>query len=255
MNYTLTVEDNVLYIHPSGGLDRNTEYSISLYPDISGAYPPSSGIAKLGIEYTFWFTSQYCPLFTTVGRVKLLAGPEADTLVDDTIYRMIHKNSLDIIDYYEMSYNKTIPNDYWGCTYEKVPIQMKRYVECKTAYDVLNFARIAAQGGSNGGSNQTKTLGDMTIKYGGGDSTASGPDPNKLKDLYECWNESLRMIRNLRVAVRGYYDESKGFAHPVRDVPHNRIIRGVNYTNSNPAGPWEPSRNWSGYKYPPRRSI
>lgn len=252
MDYSLSINGNILTIIPSGDLSINSEFLISLHPDISGSLPPSGEIDTLGTEYQFWFTSTYCPLFTTVGRVKLLAGPEADTLLEDTIYRMIHKNSLDAVDLYNMSYNKNYAYDYWGCDWQNVPLQLKRYVECKTAWDVLNFARIAALGGAGGGPNQTKTLGDMTIKYGGGSggSPATGPDPNKLKDLYECWNESMRMIRALRVAVKGYYDSSKGFSHPVREFHHNRIVRGVNFTNAQPRGPWVPSHEWTGYYYP-----
>lgn len=253
MDYTLDINGNILTIIPSGALTTNREFKITLSPEISGYIPPSGDIETLGTQYQFWFTSTYCPLFTTVGRVKLLAGPEAETLLDDTIYRMIHKNSLDVVELYNMSYGTSYPYDYWGCDWQTVPLQMKRYVECKTAWDVLNFARIAAMGGSSGGPNQTKTLGDITIKYGGagGGSTAgTGPDPNKLKDLYDCWNESMRMIRALRVAVKAYYDESKGFAHPVREIHHNRVVRPVNFTNSHPRGPWMPSHDWVGYYYP-----
>lgn len=250
MVYDLSLAGNILTIVPSGELTQNTEYTVTLHPDISGSFPPSGEIGNLGTEYQFWFTSTYCPLFTTVGRVKLLAGPEADILLDDTIYRMIHKNSMDVVELYNMSYNTNYPYNYWGCTWENVPLHMKRYVECKTAWDVLNFARISAAGG--GGPNQTKTLGDMTIKYGGSSSssTATGPDPRKLTDLYDCWNESMRMIRALRVAVKGYWDESKLFAHPVREAHHNRVVRPVNFTNSYPNGPWVPAHEWIGYSYP-----
>lgn len=253
MNYELSLSGNILTIIPSGALAQNTEYSITLHPDISGSIPPSGEIDNLGSTYQFWFTSTYCPLFTTVGRVKLLAGPEADVLLDDTIYRMIHKNSLDAVELYNLSYSTNYSYTYWGCSWENVPLHLKRYVECKTAWDVLNFARIAALGGAGGGPNQTKTLGDMTIKYGGSSgsgSTATGPDPRKLTDLYDCWNESMRMIRALRVAVKGYYDQSKGFAHPVREIDHNRVVRPVNFTNSHPAGPWVPAHEWTGYYYP-----
>lgn len=253
MNYTLTSSGNILDIIPSGELSNNIEYSVTLSPDISGTYPPSGEIAALGTQYQFWFTSTYCPLFTTVGRVRLLVGPEADTLLTDTIYRMIHKNSMDVVELYNMSYSTSYSYSYWGCSWENVPLQMKRYVECKTAWDVLNFARIASLGG---GPDQTKTLGDMTIKYGAGSSnTATGPDPNKLKDLYECWNESMRMIRALRVAIKGYWDTTKGFAHPVRETHHNRVVRPVNFTNSDPNGPWVPSHEWAGYYHPYRRNF
>jgi hypothetical protein len=95
---------------------------------------------------------------------------------------------------------------------------------------------------SPGAGDQLKTLGDMTIKYGGSasaSSSASGADPTKMKELMDCWQEQLRMFVNggtgLRSTVKGYWDTSKGYSHPVRAIHENRIIRPVipyegNYT-------------------------
>lgn len=224
MNYSIQVTDNVLSIIPSGVLDMNKQYNVTLSAGLSGYYGDTD--LELSSDYTFWFTSQYCPLYTTVGRVKLEAGPYADSFTDDTIYRMIHKNSQDAIDLYNLSYGTRHPYTYWGCVMSSVPITLRRYVECKTAYDLLSIVKLSASGGPGGSSNQTKHLGDMTIKYGGQTSSGAG-DPERLKDLYECWQQMRRMIRSMRVAVKGYYDESKGFAHPARFADHNRVIRPV----------------------------
>lgn len=253
MAFDLAINGNILTLTSSTeGLTTNREYKITLSADISGLYP-SGEIESLGSNYEFWFTSTYCPAFTTVGRVKLLAGPEADNLIDDTIYRMIHKNSLDIVDIVNISYSANYPYDYWGCDWQTVPFHMKQYVECKTAYDVLNFSRIAAGGTtSTTGGNQTKTLGDMTIKYGdsGSSSGSNASDPSKLKDIYDCWNQSMRMIRNMSVSVKAIYDSSKGYAHPVRDTAHNRIIRPVMWGNARPRGPWQKDAQWAAHFNP-----
>ena len=67
------------------------------------------------------------------------------------------------------------------------------------------------------------------LKYGGdrGNSSNSAQDPKRAADLYECWRESLRMIRNMNTAVRGFYDTSKGYNHPVLSPQSNRVIRPV----------------------------
>lgn len=90
----------------------------------------------------------------------------------------------------------------------------------------------------------------MTISYGGSPGSSSGTsgDPSRKKQLYDCWMQMLSAIRALSLgqlpAVRGYYDVSKGFAHPVLDYDHNRVIRTVDYKNSHPYGPWERATAW-----------
>jgi hypothetical protein len=44
-------------------------------------------------------------------------------------------------------------------------------------------------------------------------------------------------------AVRGYHDKSKGFAHPVHEPKHNRIVK----IKPNADGPWD---NTTNYNYP-----
>jgi len=246
MNYTISKLDNVVSVMISGVLISNREYLFTIDPYISGIIPPSGDVAVLASTYSFWFTSTYCPLFTTLGRVKLLVGPDADSLLDDTIYRMIHKNSLDAVELYNLSTTQNYAYDYWGCDWQTVPQKLKRYVECKTAYDVLALLKNIGAGGMGG--NQLKSLGDMTIRYGGatGSNNPELAAPEKMKELYDCWNEMLRSFRNINMAVRGYYDESKGFAHPVRETQHNRVIRPVirNGGVNEPNGPWVRGYPW-----------
>lgn len=247
MDFTYSYAGNVLSIFPSPSISGyNKEYRVTIYAGISGVLPNTS-VAELTSDYEFWFTSQYCPLFTTLNRVKLLIGPVADSIVEDTIYRMIHKNSLDAVDLYGMQNNLIYDPLAWGCTFENVPAILRRYVECKTAYDILALLKVNQTFSSGaGGGDKLKTLGDMTIKYGGasgsggsGSGSSSGADPTKMKELMNCWQEQLRMFAGygggLKATVKGFWDTSKGYGHPVRMVYENRIIRPVipregNYT-------------------------
>jgi hypothetical protein len=231
MNFEISYTGNLLTLVPGEELQTNSEYSITILKGVSGLLPPSgTTIGILDTDFTFWFTTTYCPLFTTLNRVKLLIGPLADSIIDDTIYRMVHKNSLDAIDLYGVNNNTVIAYDYWGCDWVDVPTLLRRYVECKTAYDILALLKVNQSMGSlgGGGGDQSKTLGDMSIKYGGSsNSSGGGGDPKLMKDLYDCWNEQLRMFRLMRATVKGYYDTSKGYLHPVRAIYDNRIIRPV----------------------------
>ena len=246
MDYSLTISGNTLYINPDERLVSNRQYTVTIASGVSGYF--ESGLSGyLAADYEFWFTSIYCPIFTTIGRVKLDAGPSADDMLDDTIYRMIHKNSLDVVDLYNVANNTTYAYDNWGCDWQAVPWAFKRYVECKAAYDILSLIRYMQTSGSTGG--QLKTLGDMTIRYSG-DTGGAGDDPtNRMKLLYDCWNELLKMLHGaIRPAVRGYFDVSKAFGHPVREPQHNRVVRPVVYTGYNrPRGPWQNSPYWRGW--------
>lgn len=247
MDYTLSISGSILSIIPSGELDYNTQYTVTIGAGVSGDIS-STEWGALSSDYSFWFTSQYCPLFTTLGRVKLEVGPTANSFSDDSIYRLIYKNSIEAVDIYNISHSTNLPYNYWGCTYTNVPFHLSRYVLCKTAYDILNIAKISGIDGGSGG-NQLKTLGDMTIKYGGPSAAEAASDPKKIKDLYACWQEALRMVRNVKVAVKGYLDTSKGYAHPVHEFHHNRVIRAVSFNNAQPRGPWENHTPWNGYKW------
>jgi hypothetical protein len=238
MDFTTAISGNVLYIYPTTDIINNRQYTILLSQGISGVIPPSGATDIMEEPYEFWFTSVYCPQFSTANRIKLQIGPLAESIIDDTIWRMIHKNSIDAVDLYNMSNGLNIAYDYWGCDWQDVPKNIRRYVECKTAYDVLSIMRVTQQM-SGDSANQLKTLGDMTIKYGGSGGGSNNIDPKRLSDLYTCWNESMRMFKNMSVTVKAYYDISKGYAHPVREDAYNRIVRPViPYGNNYTPGTW-----------------
>jgi hypothetical protein len=237
MNYLLQMHDNLLAIVPSGNLNYNTVYKITIKAGISGYMQDAAEWKPMESDYSFWFTSQYCPLFTTVNRIRIETGPAADDLIDDSIYRMIYKNSLDVVDIYNLSNGAS--NDYttWGCGPEDIPYMFRRYVECKTAYDILALLESIDASAIN----QTKSLGDLSIKYSGPSGGGGGKgDPGKKKQLLDCWQQLLNSLNGIAPAVRGYFDESKGFSHPVRDVCHNRIQKNViSHHGNNPfASPW-----------------
>ena len=222
MNYSIEINGSVLSIILLDNLNVNRQYTLKILPGLKGINGTTEYILENTLE--FWFTSTYCPLFTSLTQVKLAAGPIADYFTDDTIYRMIHKNSLDAVDLYNLNNNLLIPYDFWGCTWNDVPYTLRKYVECKTAYDILSLHQSVIQNGGGDGS-QTKTLGDMTISYkSGASSDINNSDPSRKQQLYECWTELLRSIKTVRTAVRGINDYSKGYTHPIISVNSNRTI-------------------------------
>lgn len=252
LEYRFLVDDNDIYILPvvqecprQSGLFYNqfwynNEYTVTVDRSLT-----SANDVPMCKENSFWFTSKYCPMFTTASRIILMLGPEAEKFTVDTINRYIHRASKEAIDLMNISPTcggNKIPYDYYGCTPDNVPYNLQRYVECKTAYDLLNLLdRLRKIGGTAGG--QTKTLGDMTIKYNGdGSSDGSATDPKK--DLYDCYMGLQGILSNgptkcgtgagINNGVRGKYDTSKGYAHPTQEVRHNRVVR----PKPNGNGPW-----------------
>lgn len=219
MIYDISTSGEYLLITPSGSLDYNQEYIITISGGILGINPDDTEIVSSD-TYSFWFTSQYCPLFTTATKVKLIAGPVSDSVLDDTINRMIYRNSLDIINIYNMNGANIDPLT-WGCGPDNIPYEFARYVECKTAYDILSLIDQLKNSAMAGG--QTKTLGDLTIKYDGSSNVTV--DPQRKNDLYECFNSIIRSLLSINVAVRGWNDTTKGWSHPVKECYENRVTR------------------------------
>jgi hypothetical protein len=225
-SYFLTVDNllNTLYLIPGtdSTLSKNTEYTITISSGLSGVISNLVYTEPLQEDYTFWFTSQYCPLFTSLNRVRIEAGPVADALADDTIYRMILKNSQDAVDIYNLSASQSNTYTTWGCgPGTDIPFLLRRYVECKTAYDILALMEMV--GSSN--ADQLKTLGDLTIRYSGPSGSASASDPGKKKQLLDCWQQLLNSLNGIKSAVRGWYDTSKMTVHPSFTVKHNRVSK------------------------------
>ena len=181
MDYKLQLNGKTLSIVPDDALEYNKKYIITVEAGLTGTTDLTGAYLTLASDYQFWFTSKYCPLFTTLDRVRLEAGPPADSLIDDTIFRMIHKNSIDVVDLINTTQRSTtgtsIAYDFWGCDWQLVPYELRRYVECKTAYDILALIELV----NNSDTNQLKTLGDMTIRYGGPGSAANAAVDEAVK--------------------------------------------------------------------------
>jgi len=229
--FSIERNENTISILLQSSPENNKQYTFNISSGITGELLSNEYV--LDNNFSFWFTTTFCPLFTSLTQVKLQTGPIADYFIDDTIYRMIHKNSIDAMDLFNLSNSSSLSYDYFGCTWHNVPYILRKYVECKTAYDILALYQSLIQNGLNGG-RQLKTLGDMTISYkDGAGATNNANDPNRKQQLYECWTETLRSIKTVKAAVKGIYDFSKQYPHPVIDTGHNRISKPI-YINNTP---------------------
>ena len=256
-DYRLLIDKNTLYILPTVRdiyndipFGYNNEFIINIHkelPDIIGR--------ELCESTSFTFTSKYCPMFTSYTKIAMMIGPEIEKIPKDTINRYIHNNSKEALSFMNMGTNCNSPKyeyDAFGCTYENVPYNLTRYVECKTAYDIIQLVnRLRYINGMAQG--QSKSLGDLSIKYDSYKPVSSNDNINRTKDYYNCWTSLQNILSNtpnacgvgggIANAVRGKYDISKGYPHPTLDVNHNRVIK----PKPNADGPWFNTTNW---RYP-----
>lgn len=194
----------------SSWLEFNKEYYITVKKSLSGTL--TYGMES---EYQLTFTSKYCPLFSSVDNIRFEAGGFINNLSDDTINRIIHKNSSYIMNRY-ISLKGSFPSGYYTCGGELLNNAFQRYVQCKSALDSITAVELSI------GANSSKKLGDMQISYGGIDVKK---DPfSKKQELKECTDAALNIIFSqdmFKISERGkYYTKIK---HPMNDSTYGRL--------------------------------
>jgi hypothetical protein len=122
----------------------NTEVRVKVTTKVQGV----DGSTLLQTDM-YLFTTEYCPLYSSPDLVRLEMGPAVATLTDDTLCRLIHKNSIEA---WELS-GRAIP-------FRNPNARIKRWVLCQTILDVLNVLMLA----SDLRAGETKTLGDLSIR-------------------------------------------------------------------------------------------
>lgn len=177
----------------------NTEVRVTITTKVKG----TDGMS-LSQNDEYIFTTEYCPLYTSADMVRLEMGPAVSVLTDDTICRLIHKNSITA---WERS-NRALP-------LRSPPNHIKRWVLCRTMLDILNVLHLAndLQAG------ETKTLGDLTIRKQPRDPKLGALYADALKCLEEnpiFWSDSMVA----KPAVKGRAAPGERFDHRMRTWDH-----------------------------------
>ncbi|HLD91521.1 MAG TPA: hypothetical protein VI911_11035 [Patescibacteria group bacterium] len=207
-------------------LEYNSEYTVTI--DCSGLY--ASGTNYMLSDYEFTFTSEYCPLWSTMESVRLTVGPLIDNIPDDTINRMIHKASHQAITRFLIGTND------FGCSYTDVPEPLYRWVTCAAGTMALN----AAISSSTGFGNTSKKLGQFAVTY----DALAGTKPAEIrKNLSDCMEEASISIQALQGTLSMYAVkslENSYLRHPMRDPQWGRHPRKVDQSVQ---GPWRGATN------------
>jgi hypothetical protein len=231
-------QDGYFVFHPSGSqwvylippqisgvipdwLNYNYEYTVKV--DASGLF--ASGTNYMVSDFSFSFLTEACPSWSTVDAVRLAVGPIINTLPDDTIYRMIHRASLQAISRF---YGGSNP---YGCSYLTIPEPVFRWVTCMTGMFTLNSILSNV--------NTSKRLGAFKVDYDKG-----GISPAEVrKQLDDCLKESAISIQALEGTLLAFATKSinnVALRHPQADPQWGRHPRKVDLFIH---GPWRRAYN------------
>jgi len=134
---------------------------------------------SLGSDYSFYFTTTYNPLYSSVRRVRLDLGPLISEVPDDTINLALFEASLeaDALTFGFPSTNSGFFN-----------FARRQYVTCRAEQIILNA--IMGNFAATGTGGKRKALADLTVAYTGG----SGDIEDLLKRAIACsqrWEVTL----------------------------------------------------------------
>jgi hypothetical protein len=190
-------------------LDYNKIYTITIDKTLSGQFS-----LPMVADYTFEFTSAFCPAFASVNDIRYEVGDFINNVTDDTINRIIFKNSSYIVNKFYRTVGG-MPASY-TCEGVFMNTAFKSYVVCKSAFDTITSVQLST------GGRTVKKLADVTFEYAGSNSKS---DPqNKKQELKECIDSALSVIfagQNFQMAVKGRYFAP--LPHPMHDSTFGRL--------------------------------
>ncbi|MHA2067817.1 MAG: Ig-like domain-containing protein [Candidatus Thorarchaeota archaeon] len=198
---TLATEgDSIYYVLPStDDFLHNTEVLVTITTEVE-----SDTGAVLVEEDEYFFTTEYFPLFFGIRQLRLELGPVVASLADDTLCRIIHKNSIEAWELSGRAFNLCEP-----------PYRYVQWVRCKSVLDViatLSLSRDLTAG-------QTKTLGDFTLRSGPADPELGA----KYRQATKCVEDIVIGPEGSGMAVaavKGSQAAGERFDHKTRTWDH-----------------------------------
>lgn len=172
----------------------NQEVHFIVKADTTGAYNATTGYVETDSEVVF--STKYFPKFIDQRLLRIEIGSLVSSLLDDTMNRIIHKNSIDAWE--QAAGNFDIDSPYPA---------VKRYVKFASMIDVLDAISLAASGGLIG--DERKRLGDFEYSRSGGKQTMHPKYEMAVKEKAKA----LKELRAYRGQSRAQY-AVKGSANP-----------------------------------------
>ena len=158
----------------------------------------------LGTDYTFYFSTTYNPLYTSVRRIRLDLGPLVVNIPDETIYLAIFEASL------MADADSFIPANDNGAVEKYFTVARREYTTCLAELTLVR----ALMGDMTLSDRMTKTLGDLQVaRSGQGKSLATRA--GELEACVARWQVSVQSAGAItpetslkpQVAVKGSWAE------------------------------------------------
>jgi len=133
---------------------------------------------QLEEDLYFTFTTEYWPVYASPTVIRIELGPSISQLHDDTLWRIILKNSIGAI---------LESGDKCGFSRDRPYPNTEKYVKAKSVIDVIDLLRFL----SDLQAGQRKQLGDFTVQY-------TATDPSLIAKRNQALEDMKRALRELR---------------------------------------------------------
>lgn len=173
----------------------NQEVHFVIRAGTTGALNGVTG--EFGSDSEIVFTTKYVPKYIDSRMLRVELGPMVASLFDDTLNRIIHKNSLDAWE--QAAGNFSFDNPYPA---------VKRYVKYASIIDVIDSISLTNSGGLI--MDEDKTLGDFRYRRSGSSKVAMHPKYEQAKKELAKALREIRAYRGQPQAVAAV----KGSSHP-----------------------------------------
>jgi len=156
-------------------------YNAQITVQVDASYLVNADSEQLEEDSYFTFTTVFWPVYGSPIVLRIELGPAISQLYDDTLYRILFKNSLRAI--WESGDNA-------GYDRDRPYPNTERFVKAQSVIDVIDLLRFLAdlQAG------QTKTLGDFTVRYAASDPSLI----SKRKEAEKDRDKALKELRRYR---------------------------------------------------------
>lgn len=201
--YPVVSGQNLQIIVGSGQLKQNNLVTVTLESTIT-----STSDVALSADYTWTFSTQYYPLYTTVRRMRLDVGVYIQDIPDDTINLAIHLASIEAN---ALTWNKDNLDD------EYYKFARSQWTACRAAEILL----MNVLGGSS--TLKAKRLGDLEVEYDTGNIRTNAALERALA-CQQKWEGAImaggRQVQSAKMVVKGDLDYDRP---PIgRGWHHNR---------------------------------
>jgi len=153
-------------------------------------------------DFTFWFTTEYNPLYTIVRVIRAQIGSLLENVYDDDINMAIFQASLEAQEVYEAAYSTTIEIN-------SVPFVVRNWVVCR-AQQILVLRKLHEL--TEKGYGEAKSLGDLRLQKAA-DSVLPGAQAI-LKQLEKCMNKWP--LSSKALCVQTFIKAAWGTPYPLR---------------------------------------